>query len=163
MDPNLLHLVVAGGLTLVGIVITAIIWRAAKVRTVLWWLGLSLLPIAVHLLGLSPQVVGAYETLRAGYAVVSLTPVVWVGIVLAALGVLLMLVSRFVPPRPRRQPAAPASPPPTSPAAPTPAVSARTDSRPAAPQPRRTSASQPTPADSDLDEVTEILRRRGIE
>lgn len=159
MDPQLLHLLVAGGLTLAGIVVTAIIWRSAKVRTVVWWLGLSLLPVSVYLLGLSQQVVDAYDTLRSWYASLTLTPVVWVGVVLFALGVVLMLVSRVIPARPRKAPV-PAAPAASGRPA-TPAVTPGT--APVAPAPRRTSASQSTPADADLDEVTEILKRRGIE
>lgn len=162
MDPNLLAPLVAGGLTFIGIVITALIWRAAKVRTVMWWLGFSLLPIAVYLLGLAPQVVGAYDTLVAWYRDLTVTPLVWVGAGLGALGVLLMLVSRVVPARPRKTADAAASGPAavTRGGAPGPAAA-----RPAAVQsaPQRTAASQPTPPDADLDEITEILRRRGIE
>ena len=117
MDQNLLHLLVAGGLTLIGVIITAIIWRAAKVRTVVWWLGLSLIPISVYLLGLSQQTVDAYTTLRAWYDGLTLTPMVWTGFAALGLGVLLMLVSRVIPARPRKKraaapavPAAPASP-----------------------------------------------------
>lgn len=160
MDPQLLHVLVAGGLTLIGIVITALIWRAAKVRTVMWWLGLSFLPMAVYLLGLAPQAVGAYETLAAWYRDLVLTPLVSVGIGLGGLGVLLMLVSRVIPARPRKKADAAAS---------TPTVTRGSSPAPVAPRvatpptPTRASASQATPADRDLDEVTEILKRRGIE
>lgn len=163
MDPNLLQLVVASGLTLLGILVTAIIWNLAKIRTVMWWLGLSLVPIGVYLLGLGPQVAGAYETLRAWVAAVELTPMVWVGIVVAGLGVLLMLVSRVVPAKPRARKAdAAASGPGSATRSGSPAVKP-TPTPPVAPKPQRTSASQPTPPDADLDEITAILKRRGIE
>lgn len=162
LDPNLLQLLVAGGLTLLGVIITAVIWTWAKVRTVMFWFGLSLLPIALYLLGLGPQVVDAYHTLRAWYATLSLTPLVWTGISLGGLGVALMLISRFVPARPRRKAGAVGSGAPPRPTAQRPAAVAA----PARPAPAasstRTTASQATPSD-DLDEVTEILRRRGIE
>lgn len=165
MDPNLLHLLVAGGLTLVGIIITAIIWRAAKVRTVVWWLGLSLIPISIYLLGLSQQAVDAYTTLRAWFDGLAFTPLVWAGVATLGLGALLMLVSRVIPAKPRKKrdaaPAAPAAPP-ASARGTSPALASRAPAQPAAPTPR-TSASQSTPADADLDEVTEILKRRGIE
>lgn len=151
LDPVLLQLIVAAGLTLLGIIITALIWKRAKVRTVVFWLGLSLVPISIYLLGLAPQVVGAYETLRLWYGTLTLTPVVWVGVGLFGLGVLLMLVSRVLPDRPRRKPATPATPPATA--------------RPPAPatQTRPLPANQPTPPDQEMDEVTEILRKRGIQ
>lgn len=164
MDPNLLHLLVAGGLTLVGIVITAIIWRAAKVRTVVWWLGLSLIPVSIYLLGLTRQVEDAWTTLRAWYEGLTLTPLVWTGLGLFGLGVVLMLVSRVIPARPRKKADAAASGPPVG-SATRAGIPAPTTTRPEAPAPstqRRTTASQSTPADADLDEVTEILKRRGI-
>ncbi len=156
LDPVLLQLIVAGGLTLLGIVVTALIWKRAKVRTVVWWLGLSLVPISIYLLGLAPQVIGAYETLRLWYGTLTLTPVVWVGVALFGLGLLLMIVSRLLPDRPRHKPAPAASSAPSRPAAP---------AYPAAPatQTRPLPAHQSTPSDADLDEVTEILRRRGIQ
>ena len=60
MDPNVLHLVVAAVLTVVFVVITALVWSRAQVKTVFWWIGLSLLPMGLYLLGLAPAVVGAY-------------------------------------------------------------------------------------------------------
>ena len=46
MDPNVLHLVVAGALTLVFVVITALLWSRAQVKTVFWWIGFTLVPMA---------------------------------------------------------------------------------------------------------------------
>ena len=160
-DPNLIALAVCAGLSLVGIVVTAIIWKLAKVRTVVWWLGLSLVPIDVYLLGLVPLMIDGYQTLRQWYGTLAVTPLVWTGAALGGLGVLLMLVSRVIPARPRRTPpdtvgatpdrrAVAAPPAPGSPVRP-------------APPAGRGAAGPLTPADSDLDEVTEILRRRGIE
>ena len=158
MDPSLLHPLVAGGLTLVLLLVTAIIWRWAKVRTVMWWFGLALLPVGVYLLGLSPQVEGAYETLRDWYYGLQLTPMVWVGVVVAGLGVALMLISRFVPAKPRRKKDAVPTAVGARPTSPAPVAA-----RPAVQEQRRTAASQATPSDGDFDDVTEILKRRGIE
>lgn len=166
MDANLLHLLVTGGLSLVGLIITVIIWRLAKVRTVVWWLGLSLVPVSIYLLGLTQQAADAYTTLRAWYDTLVLTPMVWTGVALFGLGVVLMLVSRVIPAKPRKKAGAAGGGATSVPAArPTPAVPGRTPSAPSAPAAtqRRTTANQPTPADADLDEVTEILKRRGIE
>lgn len=159
-DPNLLALAVCAGLSLVGIVITAVIWKMAPVRTVVWWLGAALLPMAVYLLGLVPLAVDGYETLRRWYGTLAVTPLVWTGAVLGGLGLLLMLVSRVLPARPRQpKPAPPAGDRravPATPARPAPQVTPGqgTSRGPAGPA---------TPSDSELDEVTEILRRRGIE
>lgn len=157
MDQNLLHLLVAGGLSLVGIVITALIWQSAKVKTVVWWFGFSLVPISLYFLGLGGSVVDAYTTLRDWFLGLQFTAMEWVGFSLFGVGVALMLVSRVIPAKPRKkkEPAPPSAVRAPSPAAPLTSTSAE----PA----RRTSASQPTPADHDFDEVTEILKRRGIE
>lgn len=158
MDPNLLALAICSGLTLVGIMITALIWTHAKVKTVVWWFGFSLIPIAVYLLGLIPQTIGAYETLRLWYGTLTFTPIVWTGIALGGLGVFLMLVSRLIPAKPRKKKDAPALRPTGGlPAASTP----RPAVAPPATQPMP-AQSQATPAD-DMDEITQILKRRGIE
>lgn len=178
MDPNVLHLVVAGVLTLVFLVVTALIWSRAQVKTVFWWIGLTLVPMALYLLGLGPAVVGAYETLREWAYSVQTTPVVWVGIVLAGLSALLMLGSRLIPSesyRDRRaalkekkaKAAAPESSARGVAAGSRPAVgsSAPTGSttpatRPAA-QPKP-SASKGGSGDAEMDEIAELLRKRGI-
>lgn len=169
MDQNVLHLVVAGVLTLVFVVITALIWSRAQVKTVFWWIGLSLVPMAVYLLGLGPAVVGAYETLRDWAMSTERTPVVWVGIVLAGLAALLIIGSRLIPSesfRDRRaalkekKAKAVTSGGPTRPAAApaTPSPAARPAPKPAASKASTSSAG----GDAEMDEIAELLRKRGI-
>ena len=57
MDPNIIHLLIAGVATVVCVVVTALIWRRAQVKTVFWWIGLTLLPMAVYLAGLPQDVI----------------------------------------------------------------------------------------------------------
>lgn len=158
MDPNLLQLLICAGLTLVGIVITAIIWKRAAVRTILWWIGLALIPIAIYLVGLVPLLIDGWDTLVKWYGMLTVTPVAMVGASLGGLGVLLMLVSRLVPYR-KRSAATGMTPAVTGAAQPARPLTPRAPAA-ASNQPRH----QPTPTqEGELDEVTEILRRRGIE
>ncbi len=173
MDQNVLHLVVAGVLTLVFVVITALIWSRAQVKTVFWWIGLTLVPMALYLLGLGPAVVGAYETLRDWALATERTPVVWVGLVLAGLAALLLVGSRLIPSesfRDRRaalkekRAKAVTSGASTGPAPRTstgPATPAARASTPAPAQPKP-AASKGGTGDAEMDEIAELLRKRGI-
>lgn len=159
MDPNVLHLIFAAALTVLGVVITALIWKSAQVKTVFWWIGLTMIPMAVYLAGLAPAVAGAITTLRLWWGTLTFTPIVWVGLVLGGLGTLLLLGSRLIPSESRAdRKALEASSKPGKPAKgngrpPTKAVTPR----PAAPTP------QPAQGDdSDFDEIADLLRKRGI-
>lgn len=170
MDPNVLHLVVAVALTLLFVVVTALIWSRAQVKTVFWWIGLALLPLGLYFLGLAPQVEGAVQTLTDWWNSLTFTPFQWAGIVLAGLSLLLIVGSRLIPSESRadrraaREAKAAKSAPPSRPPAPV-------KRPPAAPQ--VTSGGAPaakagpqgpsTPSDFNDDEITQILKRRGIE
>lgn len=156
MDPNILHLAIAGALTLVFVVITALTWSRAQVKTVFWWIGFTLVPLAVYLLGLAPSVVGAVDTLTAWARALEFTPVVWVGVVLASLAGLLMVGSRLIPSesfsdrRAARKGAA------------TTAAQA-TASRPAVtPRPASGTPTASGSTEAEFDEIADLLRKRGI-
>lgn len=104
MDANLIQLSVCAGLTLAGLILVLLIWRLAKLRTSVWWLGLALLPISVYLVGLAPTMVDFGNAIVRWWWQVSpaMTAMTITGLTLGALGVLLMLVSRALPYRPRR-------------------------------------------------------------
>lgn len=174
MDQNVLHLVVAGVLTLVFVVVTALIWSRAQVKTVFWWIGLTLLPMAIYLLGLAPAAVGAWETLRDWAAATERTPVVWVGIALAGLSALLMLGSRLIPSESHRDrraalkekkakaaAAGTGSPAPGSARGGRPAVGTGSTPAPRADRPAP-KASRADSGDAEMDEIAELLRKRGI-
>lgn len=169
IDPNVLHLVVAGVLTLVFVVITAIIWSRAQVKTVFWWIGLSLLPLGLYFLGLGPAVEGAWHTLEAWARGLQATPMVWVGVALAGLSALLILGSRLIPSesakdrRAARKAAAAEKKPVTNGGRP--AVASRPASPGATAAPARPAApakGQPAGSDDEFDEIAELLRKRGI-
>ncbi|MFP5415884.1 MAG: hypothetical protein ACLGHZ_03250 [Actinomycetes bacterium] len=167
MDPNVLHLVVAGALTVVFVIITALVWKRAQVKTVFWWIGLTLVPLAIYLAGLAPLAVGAYESLRLWWLSLAFTPVVWVGLVMGGLAALLMLGSRLIPSesyRDRRA-AAKASGPKgavakQTPAAERPAVASKSSANP--PQQPAPKGKQAAGGDAEMDEIAELLRKRGI-
>lgn len=166
MDPNVLHLVVAGVLTLVFVVITALIWSRAQVKTVFWWLGLTLLPLGVYFLGLGPAVTGAWETLGAWAAGLQLTPMVWAGIALAGLSALLMFGSRLIPSesrKDRRAAAKTARDKREATGGSRPAVASRPTAQPTS-APARPAAQRPQASggDAEFDEIAELLRKRGI-
>lgn len=159
MDPNVLHLIIAAALTVLGVVITALIWKSAQVKTVFWWIGLTMIPMAVYLAGLAPAVAGAITTLRLWWGTLTFTPIVWVGLILGGLGTLLLLGSRLIPSESRAdRKALKASSKPSKPAT----GNGRPTTKAVAPRP---AAPSPQPAqgdDSDFDEIADLLRKRGI-
>ncbi len=161
MDPNVLHLIIAAALTILGVVITALIWKSAQVKTVFWWIGITMIPMAVYLAGLGPAVAGAITTLRLWWGTLTFTPIVWVGLVLGGLGTLLVLGSRLIPSESRADRKALNASKPSKPAK----AAGRPAPKAVAPRPAAPAASgqQPAPADdSDFDEIADLLRKRGI-
>lgn len=170
MDPNALHLIIAAVLTVVGVVITALIWKSAQVKTVFWWIGITMIPVAVYLVGLAPAVAGAITTLRAWWGTLTFTPVVWLGFILGGLGTLLLLGSRLIPSESRadRKALRESGQRGKGGKAPASVTSAAGNGRPApapAPRPGTPAASGPAPAqgdDAEFDEIADLLRKRGI-
>ena len=164
MDANLIHLLIASVTTVVCVIITALIWRRAQVKTVFWWIGLTLLPMAIYLAGLGSAAEGAARSLYAWWNGLQFTPIQWVGLVLGGIGALLLVGSRLIPSESAkdRRAAAKAE------------KQAASNGRPASPGLPATStsapASRPAPAatppaaggESDFDEISELLRKRGI-
>lgn len=156
MGIDFVALAVCIGLTLLGLLITAIIWSRAKWKTIVWWLGASMAPIAIFLLGLVPYLIRGYWALVEWSTALTFNMMEVFGVGFGTVAVGMMLISRAIPAKPRVRKVAPETP--TAPLASGRAVSAVAPVDPTARMP----ASQATPGD-DLDEITEILRRRGIE
>ncbi|WP_040157375.1 hypothetical protein [Nigerium massiliense] len=95
-------LIVCAGLSALGLIITVLCWPRARWRTVIAWLGLSLLPIALYLAGLAPLLIDAWNVLVEWSRQLPSMPVQMVGAALGGLGILLIVISRFLPRRPRR-------------------------------------------------------------
>lgn len=165
MDPNVLHLIIAAALTVLGVVITALIWKSAQVKTVFWWIGMTMIPMAVYLAGLGPAVVGAITTMRLWWGTLTFTPIVWVALVMGGLGSLLVVGSRLIPSESRADrkalKASTSGKTANEGGRPAPKAAAPRSAAITAPgqQPGRPTA--PT-ADSDFDEIADLLRKRGI-
>lgn len=168
MDPNLTHLIIAGVATVACVIVTAVIWKRAQVKTVFWWIGLTLLPMAIYLAGLGGAAEGAARTLYSWWNGLDFTPMEWVGLVLAGLGTLLLLGSRLIPSesaKDRRELAK--SERKAARTARSGSAGGALEPRPAAPA---APAAPPAPAkkggapaqDSEFDEISELLRKRGI-
>ncbi len=156
MGIDFVALAVCIGLTLLGLLITAIIWSRAKWKTIVWWLGASIAPIAIFLLGLVPYLIRGYWALAEWSNALTFNMAEVFGVAFGSVAVGMMLISRVIPARPRVRKVVPETP--TAPLASGRAVSPVTSVDPTTQMP----ASQETLGD-DLDEITEILRRRGIE
>ncbi|MFV0406015.1 MAG: hypothetical protein ACK5LN_04225 [Propioniciclava sp.] len=162
MDPNLLHLAVAAGLTLVCVAITALIWSRAQVKTVFWWIGLTLVPMALYLAGLGPAVVGAYETLRLWWGTLTFTPVVITGLVLAGVSAFLILGSRLIPSESYADRRAERKAAKAAPSAPTTTQRTRAAVAQKVTPPVAQTPPKATDDDDEFDDIADILRQRGI-
>lgn len=167
MDSNLIHLIVAGVATVACVIVTALVWKRAQVKTVFWWIGLTLLPMALYLAGLGPAAEGAARTLYGWWNSLDFTPMEWVGLVLGGLGALLLLGSRLIPSESakerrditttRRRAAT------ERPGGPSAALQPRAAApAPAAAAPASSAKGQATSNDAEFDEISELLRKRGI-
>lgn len=102
MDPSLVVLAVVIGLTVLGLLVAALLWRFTTTKTRLTWLGLALLPVGCYLAGLIPQAIGAYTALVAWWQGLTFTIAEIAGLSVLALGALLLILSRALPFRARK-------------------------------------------------------------
>jgi cytochrome c oxidase assembly factor CtaG len=152
--------------TIVGLILSAWAWRAKGPRSGLRGVAWSLLPIVMYLTG-AIRLVG-----RLGSAIVTFagsfvfSPKAWLGVILFFIAALLFLVTGGIPllqrgrkrDKRRNQKKQASRAGEHDSGLQTSAPSARTQpGTPPAPP-----GSQPGPADDDLGDVQEILRRRGI-
>lgn len=166
MTPEILQMIISIALTALGLVIVVLRWKYAKWRTLVTLLGLSLLPLGLYLLGLVPLLVDGWTTMSNWYWTTMAPwndPVRIAGTVVGGLGILLLVISRFIPSRPRAIPEASIDVPveaqrrPVQ-STPIPTAAIKTEGS-------ESTARIPTTQASDDDEdaeITEILKRRGI-
>jgi heme exporter protein D len=135
-------------LTIVGLLVSAVVWRrrgpTSGIRAVAW----SLLPLALGLTG-TLQLLWRIGSLIGGWAVhVVFSPVVWLGIALAGAALVLLVVTGVLRAKGvgRRSPRDAAVE-----QKPAPGVPAKSAARPADPG-----------ADDDMADVEAILKRHGI-
>ena len=142
-----------GGLTLLGLIASWLVWRrrgaAAGLRGVAW----SLLPLAAYLtraVRMLWQIGSAIGTFASSLI---LSPQVWAGVAVTGLAVVLFVVSGTLRGR-TRKPGAPGADGPGRPASPPAGAPAGKALKPA--------KSKAPAADDDLGDVADILRRHGI-
>ena len=142
-----------GGLTLLGLIASWVIWRrrgaAAGLRGVAW----SLLPLAAYLTRAVRMLWQIGSAIGSFASSLILSPQVWAGVAVTGLAVVLFVVSGTLRGRTRKAggpsadgPGRPASPPPGAPAG----------------KALKPAKSKAPAADDDLGDVADILRRHGI-
>jgi heme exporter protein D len=132
--------------TLLGLVVTALVWRrrgpASGTRALAW----SLLPLAAGLTGVLRLGWDIADSVGSWAVRLVFSPVVWLGVVVAGVSAALFVVSGFLGrhtrPKAAKQKAQPASLP--------------AKGRPPAKAPGA------TPADDDLADIEALLRKHGI-
>jgi hypothetical protein len=142
-----------GGLTLLGLIASWVVWRrrgaAAGLRGVAW----SLLPLAAYLTKAVRMLWQIGSAIGSFASSLILSPQVWVGVAVTGLAVVLFVVSGTLRGRTRKPGGAPADGP------------GRPGSPPAGAAPGKAlkPAKSKAPADDDdLGDVADILRRHGI-
>lgn len=155
-------LVLGGGLTLAGLVISFFVWRAKGAASGLRGVAWSLLPLVAGLLGLMAAVWRFVMSVLGILAGLLFNPLVWAGVILAGVAVVLYVVSGIMrargvgttKPSAKRAKAADEGAEPGA-AGPVPGAKGRVGGVP--------KQSGGTDDLSDLGDIEELLRRRGIE
>ncbi|RCV52431.1 cellulose synthase [Marinitenerispora sediminis] len=158
-------------LTIVGLLVSWVVWRrrgaAAGLRGVAW----SLLPLAAGLMGLMSILWRLVRDLAGFFAGLVFNPVVWAGVAVAAVAVVLWVVSGVMRARGlgvrERRPSGGGAAKPAAGSGDRPAVGGAGPAAGAAPgaagaagkKPRTGAASS---GDDDFSDIEELLRRRGI-
>jgi hypothetical protein len=161
-------LVLGGGLTLAGLVISLFVWRAKGAASGLRGVAWSLLPLAAGLIGLMNAVWQFAMSIVGILFGLLFNPAVWAGVVLAGLAVVLYVVSgvmraRGVGTRPgrTREPKEPKEPKAAEGAAGPGAATAAPGARGGVgPAPKKAGAADDL---SDFGDIEDLLRKRGIE
>jgi hypothetical protein len=152
--------VICGGLTAAGLVLSYFRWRRKGPRSGFRLAAWSLLPLAAYLTGtvtLIRQISTAVVHFGGSFVFSTKT---WAGVVLAGIAVAMLLTSGGIPltGRRTRKTAAPAG---SQPAV-VPGGAGQAALEPGSPSAAKKGKRGAAPADDDLADVEEILRRRGI-
>ncbi|MEV7967625.1 cellulose synthase [Sphaerisporangium sp. NPDC088356] len=149
------------GLTAIGLVLGFLAFRrrgaAAGLRVAAW----SLIPIAAYLTGALPAAWKVGTAVVGFFTGLVFSPTVWAGVAVAGLSVVLFMVSGVLR---RRRGGAAAPQAPAGQAAPGTAqgAAAQGAAAPTKPNRRPLPPKSAAPADDDLSDIEEILKRRGI-
>lgn len=142
------------GLTLLGIIVTALAWRRGNRGRVVQGVGLALAPVALYLSGLMRLLWDGGVALVRWAGDVVLSPQIWAGLALLALCLVLWVVGGVVARRnPGRRPKS-SSKKAVQTSASRPTVTQQTAGR---------GKAQPAPVDDEMAEIEALLKSRGIE
>ncbi|MDO5084643.1 hypothetical protein [Arachnia propionica] len=154
-------------MTVIVAITAGLFARGRSLRVLVAGLGLALIPLALQLTGLSILLVNGIGSLVAWAQRTGWNDTMTWGAGLGATGVLLLVVSGFIPkreraaapkePRAKAAQAGPRRPAVGASSSTTPDTGTPTGT-PQAPQPARKAA----PVDEDIDEIEAILKKRGI-
>ncbi len=114
MDAGTTTLMIVIGLTVLGLLLVAALWRITSWKSRLTLLGLTAVPFGVYLSGLVPHAIGAYQTLESWWLGLSYSFTQTVGLSLLGVAALFLVLGRLVPYRPRKRKETPAAVPSTS-------------------------------------------------
>lgn len=160
MSPNLVAIISTAALSLIGLLYLIGGWSGGKHsgRAMIRGLGIILAPIGLYVMGAMNLLVNGVRSLKDWFLRETLDQTMWIAIAIAGTGVLLILIGSFVPPLTRDEKRARRE------------VRAQKQARklassPAAPPRQVTTApAKSAPATgTDDDEITRILKSRGIE
>jgi hypothetical protein len=142
-----------GGLTILGLILSWLVWRRRGAAAGLRMVAVSLIPLAAYLTKAVRMLWQIGSAIASFASNLLLSPQVWAGIGVTVLIVVLFVVSGTMRRRERGQVASSAAGTPRAAGGPPPGKALK----PAAGKP-----GQGKPADDDFGEIADILRRRGI-
>lgn len=147
-------------LTLLGLGLSAVVWArrgpGKGLRAVAW----SLLPLAAGLTGVLRLIWDITDSVLRWGAGLAFSPIVWLGLVVAAVSVVLFVVSGWMM---RRHGAGAERPAQVAPAGAAALPRSGATPRAHAPEASREGASRPGGAGDDMADIEEILRKHGIQ
>lgn len=149
---------VAGVLTLVGLVLTVLLWRRRGAGAGMRMLGVSLLPGAIVLVGLQDVLKELWKSVVRFATNLLFSPQIWVGVGMGVIAVLCILIGNRLTVRKLKEVGST-----TTSSGSRPGVNGGAKAKPGAPAKQVAAKNQKEPTGLEgMDDVDEILKRRGI-
>ena len=148
---------VAGVLTLVGLVLTVLLWRRRGAGAGMRMLGVSLLPGAIVLVGLQDVLKELWKSVVRFATNLLFSPQIWVGVGMGVIAVLCILIGNRLTVRKLKEVCS------TTVSGSKPGVSGGAKASSGAPATQVAAKNQKEPTGLEgMDDIDEILKRRGI-
>ncbi len=149
---------VAGVLTLVGLVLTVLLWRRRGAGAGMRMLGVSLLPGAIVLVGLQDVLKELWKSVVRFATNLLFSPQIWVGVGMGVIAVLCILIGNRLTVRKLKEVGST-----TTSSGSSPGVNGGAKAKSGAPAKQVAAKNQKEPTGLEgMDDVDEILKRRGI-